>query len=429
MKNLNKFTKDELINKFKNLDNLNKVDSNQSQSKYQWILKIIDKILYFKTLIIKMTLIGLIIRWIKKYSLAKKLWHIFSLIGSSLLSISLIDIYSWDFISWIKETSIYKWYSDLFIWSKNEIKSTEIKDISSISKTNWEETEINQNNRRDNRSIIEKIINKEPEVLSNEEVNSLEKQSEESNNYNYKYYFIIGTLIITTGIVWYYWNDIRPGDAANTVIEKIRSFRSWFNNNENIINDNNPGNNTTNIPTNISPSNEDIQLSDNTNPPNYESINKKGKLPLTSPSLESLNQHALESWSSSSSHIINNLDKSPEGSTTSSIDSNETIKPSLESSVIGLTSTELIIINKVKNEWKELIPTSMLEKINYIESNIDSDNFSIKEVIFKNLADIEIENWGLIEKYKNLENKIDSIDYLQLKLISELINDWVSKHS
>ena len=65
MKNLNKFTKAELINKYTNLDNLNKVDSNQTQSKYQWIFNIIDKILLFKSLIIKMTLIGLIIRWIK----------------------------------------------------------------------------------------------------------------------------------------------------------------------------------------------------------------------------------------------------------------------------------------------------------------------------------------------------------------------------
>lgn len=423
MKNLNKFTKDELIKQYKKLEEQN---NNKTL-----IIKIINYIIYFKSFNLKITLITLIIKWIRKYSLIQKLWHIFSLIGNALLGFTLIDIYSWDVISWIKETSIYKWYSDLFY--KEDIISNKKEDIPSrLNEINKNSNENQTNSERSSRIIewinrdSEKTKVNNLEVLNQEEFNSIE---EKTYNANYKYYFILGTLIITTGIVWYYWNDIRPGDAANTIMDKIRSFRSWFSNNENIINDNNPGNNTTNIPTNISPSNEDIQLSDNTNPPNYESINKKGKLPLTSPSLESLNQHALESWSSSSSHIINNLDKSPEGSTTSSIDSNETIKPSLESSVVGLTSTELIIINKVKYEWKELIPTSMLEKINYIESNIDSDDFSIKEVIFKNLADIEIENWELIEKYKNLENKIDSIDYLQLKLISELINDWVSKHS
>ena len=52
MKNLNKFTKAELINKYKILDNQNS-NQTQTQSKYHSILKIIDKILLFKSLIIK----------------------------------------------------------------------------------------------------------------------------------------------------------------------------------------------------------------------------------------------------------------------------------------------------------------------------------------------------------------------------------------
>ena len=111
MKNLNKFTKAELINKFTKLDNQN---SNQTQSKYQWIFNIIDKILLFKSLILKITLISLIIRWINKYSLVKKFWHIFSLLANTLLGFTLIDIYALDVISWIKDTSIYRWYSELF---------------------------------------------------------------------------------------------------------------------------------------------------------------------------------------------------------------------------------------------------------------------------------------------------------------------------
>lgn len=105
MKNLNKYTKAELISKFQRLENNN---SNQS-----FFSKIFNYILMFKGLILKITLITFIIKWIKKYSLIKKLWHIFSLIGTSLFGLSLIDIYSLDFISWIRDTSIYKWYYKL----------------------------------------------------------------------------------------------------------------------------------------------------------------------------------------------------------------------------------------------------------------------------------------------------------------------------
>ena len=89
MKNLNKYTKAELISKFKTLENKN---SNKSFSQL-----IINSLLLYKSLILKLTLITLIIKWIKKYSLVRKLWHIFSLISSTLLGFSLIDIYGFDF--------------------------------------------------------------------------------------------------------------------------------------------------------------------------------------------------------------------------------------------------------------------------------------------------------------------------------------------
>jgi hypothetical protein len=54
MKNLNKFTKAELINKFKKLEDQNSNKNN--------LIKILDYILLFKNLIIKITLIAFIIR-------------------------------------------------------------------------------------------------------------------------------------------------------------------------------------------------------------------------------------------------------------------------------------------------------------------------------------------------------------------------------
>ena len=156
MKNLNKFTKAELINKYTKLENQNS-NQTQTQSKYQWILNIIDKILLFKSLILKITLISLIIKWIRKYSLVRKFWHIFSLIGNALLGFTLIDIYAFDVISWIKDSSIYRWYSDLFS-TPDIISNKEAKvDIPSrLSEINQNSNE-NQTNSQRNSRIIEWI--------------------------------------------------------------------------------------------------------------------------------------------------------------------------------------------------------------------------------------------------------------------------------
>lgn len=115
MQNLQKYTKAELISKLKNKNNSGNNNNNQSG-----LHSVVDNLLLFKSLILKITLIAFIIRWIKKYSLVQKLWHIFSMIGSTLLGFSLFDIYSLDLLNWIKDTSIYKWYYGLFNTPKIE---------------------------------------------------------------------------------------------------------------------------------------------------------------------------------------------------------------------------------------------------------------------------------------------------------------------
>jgi hypothetical protein len=58
MQNLNKYTKHELISKIKNLDNQK---SNQGHNQ-SFLHKIVSTILLFKSLILKLTLITLIIK-------------------------------------------------------------------------------------------------------------------------------------------------------------------------------------------------------------------------------------------------------------------------------------------------------------------------------------------------------------------------------
>jgi len=94
MKNLNKFTKAELIGKFKKLETKN---SNVNNSNTTLFSKILDFILYFKTLIFKVTLISIIIKWIKKYSLFTKIFRFANWVILSIFGISLIDNFSFDF--------------------------------------------------------------------------------------------------------------------------------------------------------------------------------------------------------------------------------------------------------------------------------------------------------------------------------------------
>jgi hypothetical protein len=62
MQNLNKFTKHELINKIKKLDNQNSNQGHNQGHNQSFLHKIVSTILLFKSLILKLTLITLIIK-------------------------------------------------------------------------------------------------------------------------------------------------------------------------------------------------------------------------------------------------------------------------------------------------------------------------------------------------------------------------------
>jgi len=84
--NLNKLTKAELISKFKKLDLKN--SSNKNQSFYS---KIIENILLIKSILLKITLIALIIKILKKYSIFRRVWTIINTTVMSIFGISLLD--------------------------------------------------------------------------------------------------------------------------------------------------------------------------------------------------------------------------------------------------------------------------------------------------------------------------------------------------
>ena len=338
MKNYNKYTKAELISKLGPLDIKN---SNSNQSIFS---KIFSYIFIIQKLILKITLITLVITWIKRYSLIIKIWQIISTIASTLLGISIIDIYGFDIISWIRETQIYKWFSELIITPKVISKKPADESIPSIMR---------QTNQNTNRSESDhEIIKRFKEIIYKEQDPIVEDNLNQENTSFYKNkYFLIIALSLTAVVSWYYLDEIKTGYGS--IIDWLNSFRKGSSGDSTGISTNNS---TTPIAKNIQSEldrlfpekpQSDIKLVDNTQPVAGSSINDKGKGVLTSPSLEDLNQKAADSWSGSTS-------------------------PKSDDSTSTITPASFIESKVIENLWKLILPSEDRTKIAFIEKTFNS---------------------------------------------------------
>jgi hypothetical protein len=405
MKNINKYTKAELINKFKSLQQ----ENNKSNA-----VNLLETILKFKNIILKITLITFIIKWIRKYSLVVKLWHIFSVIGSGLLSFSLIDIYYWDVLSWIKDTSIWKWYAEVF-YSFSKTESTPSKSTIDMTETNTNITNETQNknnwgNRQINRNINEEIINKEnisnPENISNTDSKLF-------------YYSIVATgVIITVSLGWYYSEEIKTGVVS--LYDWFLSFRSGGPGSGG-------GNNTTgsatptgtNIPAieNNSPKNPPIELIDKT-------IDEgKGRV-LTSPSLENLNNQAQETWKDFSIMVDNSSPSSP----SESVSSSSTITPaSIQTNTPSSYPTiDETVANFIQRNWTKRFPEEIQLRIKYIETNLKSDlNLNERMKLSEYFAQIISEYNKDVESYNLMKNNPNINELDLFKKSSYYFREWI----
>lgn len=407
MKNLNKYTKAELISKLKN----KRLENTNSNSITEGI---ISKLLLFKSLILKLTLITLVITWIKKYTLLRKFWHIFSMIGSTLLGLSMIDIYAFDFINWLKDTNIYKWYSELFNKPVVETKiesDNKINPSSTISSSNNNTT---RNEERVENSIkISDWINRRSEetVINQEDMDEIK----DTPFYSKYKYFAIGAVIGVTCLVsWYYYGD-NITSVGQSGIEKIKtsygaiidylsSFRSTppddpggSNSSGSAISD------KSNIRAKldkyfktpdarkIDDAASEIELLDNSQPIASSSNLDNGKGVLTSASLEDLNNQAAESWGEGSS--------SPKSESSSS-----TITPSkFESSSSPIDTIPLEFVTKT---WKFMFSKDIREKMNNMDAIFDDENEITKDQA-KTLADSLA---YLMNEYNNTIKSIQNIN-------------------
>jgi hypothetical protein len=184
----------------------------------------------------KLTLLSLIIKYFRKYKFIRKILLFFNWIILSLFGISIIDIYDSNFVLYliesIRSSHLYKVLIEILenkvdnIENKvdnieNKVKIIENKveksrefqkntiSEGSIKKANGIQKEINWSNRQINRNIVEEI-NNNPESLRKEYIPTENQLEDNNDKINYKRYFLIGSIIILSGLTWFFWDDIKP---------------------------------------------------------------------------------------------------------------------------------------------------------------------------------------------------------------------------
>jgi len=186
--NLNKYTKAELISKFKRLENKNS-KNNYNQTFSQWI---INNLVLIKNLLFKLTIISLLIKTFRKYSIFRRIWVILNTIVMSIFGISILDFYGISFlvsfyteltsivgnvINYLTNTHFYETLAGLF--------SNKVEKVENPSKFqfNLNERTSNETNGVSKNSKINDWFNRPEEI---------NKEPESNNN---KYYIIAGLLI------------------------------------------------------------------------------------------------------------------------------------------------------------------------------------------------------------------------------------------
>nr|WEH01511.1 hypothetical protein [Russula griseocarnosa] len=225
--NLQKYSKAELISKFKKLDA--KLDSNLNNETFS--SKVVKLILALKSALIKLTLITLIVKIFKKYTFISKILRFSNWVIVSIFGISLIDnfnLFGWineikvifsTIIKYITTTSFYSYVASFTWFRTNEEpkihKTTRSKSPGIYSQSEFNEAKITKSN---NDSKILKRLNNEG--------------SSHSENPDRTKYYILLLLLALACIAWYnYGGDITPPG--------IGILWSWINGikNKNTINE------------------------------------------------------------------------------------------------------------------------------------------------------------------------------------------------
>jgi hypothetical protein len=217
MKNLTKLTKAELISKLK-------VNNNNKNNNPTFFSKTLEYILLFKGFILKFTLLAIIFKFFKKYSIIRRIMTVVNTILFSIFGFSLIDIYEIEFLSKFFRniadifSNFYTNILELFGKKANVPinTATKMESLNGInpSSTGYQ-TGINESN-----SIIERfskiIHNQQP--IQPEIIEDTPFYKDRDN------YIKAAAILLLLGLGYYYWDDISP--IGTSIFAWINRFRS-----------------------------------------------------------------------------------------------------------------------------------------------------------------------------------------------------------
>jgi len=222
--NLNKFTKAELISKIKGMKNNPETNN-----------KILGYIYLIKSFIVKFTFLAMVIKFFKRFSILRRIWLILNTIVMSIFGISMLDIYGISIISalfseilnisaniatYLSSTKFYGLLTG-FLGYKIETPTK----IEPLGTTNKSSTRIETSS---------KGISKVNEWFNREEII-------EDKPFYQSRWFIYGSLILISGITYYYygteisagatslWNWIRGRRPDNPPVNPNNPLNSPFN--------------------------------------------------------------------------------------------------------------------------------------------------------------------------------------------------------
>nr|YP_009715271.1 hypothetical protein [Russula subnigricans]QGK88077.1 hypothetical protein [Russula subnigricans] len=458
----NKFNKDELINRLEKLESkkdefitkietnkdelMTKLESNKNSIK-TYFLQAWNLILTFKDILLKLTFISLIIQFFRKYKFFRRIWIIINSIVLAIFGISLYDnsmfdfinnlfaelrFISWNIVDYLSNTKFYQYLTNLFsktpIIDRNEIseqksapKTPKIKPLESekgITYDEWSQRQARLSKEHFRKSLEEAKADIERKTKLSEWLKPQQEiieNKEISSETNYKKYLIITGIILSSALIYYYSDEVKAG--VNFTIQWFLSFRSRRDNNPTGNSDSNTTINPTNTVTGLDSEEiiPDIELTD---------IKGKNKTLFKSPSLEEFSSKVTDYWSKTPS--------SPESSS-SSTSSSETITPSSLNigSSSSSTSTENITPSDIvpkTSTWFEKLTKGALDELVKLLEGLDPDETINKMLwIENNLKDINndlnIKN-QIIDKFKEIQlNNSSFIDKFEKFKSQRLITD------
>jgi len=213
--NLNKLTRDQLIELIKKIES-----QNSRKTKESLFQRFIKFLIIYRDFVLKLTIVALTVKIFRKYSILKRIWRIFNSIIMSIFGISMLDIYGTDIF--------YNFFKELYSVGGNIVDYLSKTHFYSILRNFFEkdvegefpESKSSENETgplRSDNSSSQKISNRNNENKTNSsrfgEVDQSNQSNQEQNPFYKDKYFIFGAILIISGLFLYL--GLKPSRPSN----------------------------------------------------------------------------------------------------------------------------------------------------------------------------------------------------------------------